>query len=84
MDVDQLVGEHAAVAGLGRRPRDVAGGVPLVALGLLVEAPHVLGLDGVVELEDRVYRSADHASVHEVLLGSEAFWGETGKVRFLN
>ena len=68
MDVDELVGEDAAVVGLGRRPRDVAGGVPLVALGLFVEAPHVLGLHGVVELEHGVDRSADHASVHEVLL----------------
>src|SRR6185295_12923323 len=47
------------------------GGVPLIALGLFVEAPHVLGLHGVVELEHGVHRSADHASVHEVLLRRE-------------
>jgi hypothetical protein len=71
VDVDELVGEHAAIVGLGRGPRDVAGGVPLIALGLFVEAPHVLGLHGVVELEHGVDRSADHASVHEVLLELE-------------
>jgi hypothetical protein len=63
VDVHQLVGEDAALGRLGGGPGDVAGGVPLIALGLLVEAAHVLGLDGVVELEDRVVRAGNDAAL---------------------
>src|SRR5262249_28832266 len=39
--VDELVGDDATVVGGRRRPADVAGGIPLVPLGVLVEAPDV-------------------------------------------
>src|SRR5262249_2666196 len=68
VDVDELVGEDAAVVGARRVPRDVPGGVPLVALGLLVEPAHAVGLDGVVELEHRLDLAGDHSPLHDALL----------------
>src|SRR4051812_27910539 len=43
VDVDQVVGDQATVAVQRHRPIDVAGGVPLVVLGLLVQ-PAQIGL----------------------------------------
>ena len=59
IDVDQLVGEDASVEVNRRRPVDVARGVPLVALGLLVETPELRVLDRVLVLEDRVEPGRD-------------------------
>ena len=53
VDVDELVGDDAAVRGGGRVPRDVRRRVPLIALGLLVEPAQVRGVDGIVEVEGR-------------------------------
>src|SRR5260370_1278025 len=51
MDVDEIVGDQPAIALERHRPVDVAGGVPLIDLGLLIEPAQVRLVAAVVVAE---------------------------------
>ena len=73
MDVYKVVGDQTAVALERHRPVDIAGGVPLVDLGLLVEPAQVGLLAGVVVEKVRRVASLDlvpvgHPFLHVVLM----------------
>ena len=67
VDVDQIVGDQAAVAVERLLPVDIGRGIPLIDLGLLVEPPHVGVLAIVVMPEIRGVRGVDPVSaLHRV------------------
>src|SRR5205809_203358 len=69
VDVDQLVGDDAAVGRGGLLPGDVLRGVPLVALGVLVEPAEVHLGRAVVVLEHRGHRGRNRPRLHTRLQG---------------
>ena len=64
VDVDQLVRDHAPVRRKRVGPGNVLGGIPLIALGVLVESPHVGLGDAVLEGERRRVRRGDREGFH--------------------
>ena len=66
VDVDEIVGDQAAVAVERHRPVDVRGGVPLVDLGLLVEPAQVGLVAAVVVAEMRGIAGLDLMSALHV------------------
>ena len=59
VDVDQLVGQDTLLDVERLAPVDVAGDIPLVALGVLVEAAQVGGVDRIGVLEDGLVLGGD-------------------------
>src|SRR3989441_9572265 len=68
VDVDELVGDRPTVGRWWSGPGNVARGVPLVPLRVLVEPPHVGLGHAVVEREHRGERRRDRARLHADLL----------------